>query len=127
MVATGIVIAVIRAEMFLTDATSSATGCAKTGLALRAWLHRQRPALTTGTFDQAVVAIGLMVNRLIKAGADDALAGRTTDQTVLAEALPASATGADLSAVLLTPRTAHGAFAADVGGFAGGYFHLVYA
>lgn len=70
MVTTGIVMGMIRAEAFLTDSTSRATGGAKPSLALRAWFHRQRPALTTGTFDQTRMAIRLAINCLIKAGAN---------------------------------------------------------
>ena len=122
---TSIVVGVIRAETFLTESTSRATGGAKPGLALRAWFHRQRPALTTGTFNQTLMAIGLAVNRLIKAGANYTLTGRTTDKTILTEPLSTGATSTNLGAVLFAAGAAHGAFTANVGGFPRGHFYLI--
>jgi hypothetical protein len=71
------------------------------------------------------MAIRLAINCLIKAGANYTLTGRTTDQTILAETLPAGATSTNFGAILFAAETAHGAFVANVSRLARGYFDLI--
>ena len=127
MFTTGIAGNMIRAEALLTDRTGRATGRAEALLTFGTSFDGQCPAMTTGAFDQAVVTIGCVVNRLVKAGADGPLASCTTDQTSLAEALAAGATGANFGAVLVTPRTAQGAFTTKINCLTGGNFYLINA
>ena len=127
MFTTGIAGNMIRAEALLTDRTGRTTGRAEALLAFGTSFDGQCPAMTTRAFDQAVVTIGRIVNRLVKAGADRPLASGTPDQTSLAEALAASTTGANFGAILVTPRAAQGAFATNINRRPGAHFYLINA
>lgn len=117
----------IRAKALLADRTGRATGRTEPLLAFGARLNGQGPAMAAWTFDQTVVTIGCFVNRLIKARADDTLAGGTTDQTILTEALSTGATAAHFGAILVTARTAQRTITTNIDGFARGDFHLINA
>lgn len=125
MVAIGITIAVIRAETFLADGAGGATSRTKISLTIGTWFDSERPPLTAWTFDQTGMTISCVVNCFIEAGANDALAGCTTDQTVPTEALTAGATYINFGAILFTARAAYSTLLTNVGCFTGCHFDLI--
>lgn len=118
---------VVRAKALLTDCTGRATGRTEALLAFGARLDGQGPTMAAWTFDQAVVTIRGIVNGLVKTGADHALASGATDQTSLAEALPAGATDAHFGAVLVTARTAQRTVTTQINRLTGCHAHLINA
>jgi hypothetical protein len=117
----------IGAEALVTDGAACSTCATKISLAVRTWLNRQRPPLTAWAFDQTPMTIGDIIHKLVKTGTNGAPAGHTAYQTILTEALAAGATGTNLSAILLTAGTAHGALAAQIGCRTGSHFDLINA
>lgn len=116
---------VFGAKVLLTDRTGRATGRTEALLAFGARLDGQGPTMATWTFDQTVVTIRCIVNGLIKTGADDALAGGTTDQTILTEALPAGATDAHFGTILVAAGAAQRTVTTQINRLAGRDAHLI--
>ena len=115
------------AKALLADRTGRTTGRTEALLAFGARLNRQGPAMTAWTFDQTGMTIRCIVNGLVKTGADNALTGGATDQTILAEALPTGATDAHFGAVLVTAGAAQRTATTQINGLVGRDAHLINA